>query len=502
MENKRQRIDDGSDCVRGNKKRQRKNERTTVQDLFNSSDDNEDLFNSSDNDSSSRHADGPDECLQPGPEPPSDVLPATSAELDTEAAWIYKRAFVLRGISRQACGPKPSSAIGKIKQALDFMRNQSMAVPYIAAHRQEYVQPELSTIDLWKVQRFDAKWRRLDKGRRLLHTNIDQMRDLQLETILAADAVQLRQLRADMRPVLDADMDRLGGLQSAEELRDVEAHFQLHYGHELPAMEAMCRRKEARSGRPPPAGIDAEPTTKVARGNGKYAMFRRARLLGFAQRVGLTPEQFAGNVRDNVRRHECVQETADLAAVAAEYVNASLYSVPKVLNAARYVVAKQLAAEPLLRRCVRKQYEQHATITVRLTEQGRTEIDANHPCSALKDLRAKPVGELTGDEYLGLSFAEEDKLLTIEMSDEIVWHGGTTYLEHVQRLYRRVDGEMTTAAQEWNAWRASCVEMAIKQMVLPALRAELKSRMLAEANEAVRQNLACWIGQMQLKKKG
>lgn len=45
----------------------------------------------------------------------------------------------------------------KIRQALDFMRNQTLEVPFIAFYRKEYVQPELSINDLWKVYKYDAK---------------------------------------------------------------------------------------------------------------------------------------------------------------------------------------------------------------------------------------------------------------------------------------------------------------------------------------------------------
>lgn len=55
---------------------------------------------------------------------------------------------------RQRKGPQ---TIGKIRKALDFMRNQQLEVPFIAFYRKEYVQPELNINDLWKVYKYDAK---------------------------------------------------------------------------------------------------------------------------------------------------------------------------------------------------------------------------------------------------------------------------------------------------------------------------------------------------------
>lgn len=52
---------------------------------------------------------------------------------------------------------KGPQTIGKIKKALDFMRNQNFEVPFLAYYRKEYVEPELDINALWRVYHFDAK---------------------------------------------------------------------------------------------------------------------------------------------------------------------------------------------------------------------------------------------------------------------------------------------------------------------------------------------------------
>jgi transcription elongation factor SPT6 len=52
---------------------------------------------------------------------------------------------------------KGPQTIGKIKKALDLMRNHHLEVPFIAFYRKECVQPELNIDDLWRVYRFDEK---------------------------------------------------------------------------------------------------------------------------------------------------------------------------------------------------------------------------------------------------------------------------------------------------------------------------------------------------------
>lgn len=53
--------------------------------------------------------------------------------------------------------------VAKIEQALKFIRNDSFEVPFIAFYRKEYVEPELTIVDLWKIYNFDEKVRKLER---------------------------------------------------------------------------------------------------------------------------------------------------------------------------------------------------------------------------------------------------------------------------------------------------------------------------------------------------
>ena len=61
------------------------------------------------------------------------------------------------GVDPRTVTKKGNPTIGKIKKALDFMRNQQFEVPFIAFYRKEYVLPELNVNDLWKVYKYDGK---------------------------------------------------------------------------------------------------------------------------------------------------------------------------------------------------------------------------------------------------------------------------------------------------------------------------------------------------------
>jgi len=51
------------------------------------------------------------------------------------------------------------TTVPKIKEALNFMKNHSLEVPFIATYRREYVEPELNVHDLWKILHLDEKVR-------------------------------------------------------------------------------------------------------------------------------------------------------------------------------------------------------------------------------------------------------------------------------------------------------------------------------------------------------
>lgn len=457
------------------------------------------------------------------------AVPENSNELEVEAEWIYRQAFTKSTVSNRGglggdewaaseSERKPPSTVGKIKQALDFMRNQQLEVPFIAFYRKEYVQPELDINDLWKVYKYDAKWCQLHTRKKKLSELFEKMRSFQLDKLVNnPDAT----IPDDIRLMQDTDIDRLNVVQTPEELKDVHAHFLLHYAHEIPDMQHAWRKKEKEKrrldrmearrkqlesledGAEPPEEIPEEDdeddrmeeTLKAARDSGPYSMCRKAGLLSFAKRFGLTPEQFAENLRDNYQRHDVEQESLEPHEIAKEYVSKRFQTVDEILHAVKFAVARQISREPMLRKSVRETYFERAKVSIVPTKQGLKEIDENHPIYGMKYMKNKPVRELYGDQFLVLCNAEDDKLITMQISESIEGNTSTSYLDEVKQFYQR--DEFSKNVQEWNALRAGCVEEALTKMVLPDLRKELRSILLTEAKEnilmACARKLSDWI---------
>ncbi|ENN77904.1 hypothetical protein YQE_05581, partial [Dendroctonus ponderosae] len=447
---------------------------------------------------------------------PLSAVPDDSSELDDESEWIYKQAFCRSTVSnidanltqeardKQRKGPQ---TVGKIRKALDFMRNQQLEVPFIAFYRKEYVQPELNINDLWKVYRYDAKWCQLKGRKENLLNLLEKMRSYQMDQIMQDPDAPIPD---NVRLLKESDIEYLRNVQTAEELNDVHNHFILYYAHDLPAMHAAWKVKEkerkkqdrrqarlkalaeAEDGGAETVedfpddeqNNDPEPETiRYANRSGSYALCIKAGLNSLAKRFGLSPEHFAENLRDNYQRHEVDQELTEPAELAKEYICPKFQTVEEVLQAVKYMVALQIAREPLVRKCVREVFYERAKISVAPTRKGQKVIDESHNCYALKYIKNKPVRDLTGDQFLKLTLAEEELLVKIKISDNIEGHTSNSYFDEVKQLYIR--DEFSKNVQEWNKVRAECVERALLRCVIPDLQSEIKLVLVNEAKEFV-----------------
>lgn len=399
----------------------------------------------------------------------------------------------------------------KIRKALEFMRNQHFEVPFIAFYRKEYVLPELSVNDLWRVYKFDEKWTQLQTRKKNMMRLFKKMQRYQSEKLTRNVNESIPE---NVRVLKDEDVDRLRSVQSLEELNDVYNHFVLYYGADVPAMQeehrqkakeeakerrsSAARRRQNEDGEPmevddmeefpdpddPDAAVlDEDSTIKQAKRSDLYSLCARFGLDGLLRKYGLSPEQFAENMRDNYQRHEVDQYPTEPMDVALEYVSPKFSTPSEVLKAANYMLAVQIAKEPLVRQCVRESFYERARIDVVPTKQGLKEIDENHTLHSMKFLKDKPVRDLADDQFLRLVVGEQDKLITIKFQTTIEGATSPSYADEVKQLFHR--DEFSKLVQEWNDLRNEVVDLALNKFVFPGLVKELKAKLLNEGREFV-----------------
>ncbi|KAF4012148.1 hypothetical protein G4228_003879 [Cervus hanglu yarkandensis] len=438
------------------------------------------------------------------------VKGAEDDELEEEADWIYRNAFATPTISLQeSCdyldrgqptssfSRKGPSTIQKIKEALGFMRNQHFeVVPFIAFYRKEYVEPELHINDLWRVWQWDEKWTQLRIRKENLTRLFEKMQAYQYEQISADPD---KPLADGIRALDTTDMERLKDVQSMDELKDVYNHFLLYYGRDIPKMQnaAKASRKKLKrvreEGDEEGDGEEAEdeeqrgPELKQASRRDMYTICQSAGLDGLAKKFGLTPEQFGENLRDSYQRHETEQFPAEPLELAKDYVCSQFPTPEAVLEGARYMVALQIAREPLVRQVLRQTFQERAKLNISPTKKGRKDVDEAHYAYSFKYLKNKPVKELRDDQFLKICLAEDEGLLTIDISIDMKGVEGygsdQTYFEEIKQFYYR--DEFSHQVQEWNRQRTMAIERALQQFLYVQMAKELKNKLLAEAKEYV-----------------
>ena len=201
-------------------------------------------------------------------------------------------------------------------------------------------------------------------------------------------------------------------------------------------------------------------------------------------------QAFGENLRDNYARNEPDQEQVEVAETATEYLCEKLKTVEDVVSASVYMVATQLAREPLVRQTVREIFQERAAITVRPTAKGIKDIGEDHEIFTMKYLKDKPIKEFKDEEFLKLSNAADAKLIELTVAEDIVSQSSNSsgsFLAEAQELYK-VDLHSKTVTS-WNKIRADAVEMAFKKMLYPQLRKELVNKIKAEAVEGVKRSV-------------
>uniref|UniRef100_A0A8C6V810 Transcription elongation factor SPT6 n=1 Tax=Naja naja TaxID=35670 RepID=A0A8C6V810_NAJNA len=432
------------------------------------------------------------------------VKSAEDDELEEEADWIYRNAFAMptislqessdyldRGQSSSSFSRKGPSTIQKIKEALNFMRNQ---------HFEEYTGTQLHINDLWRVWQWDEKWTQLKIRKQNLTRLFEKMQAYQYEQISADPD---KPLADGIRALDTTDMERLKDVQSMDELKDVYNHFLLYYGRDIPKMQNAAKASRKKHKRVREDGEEEEedeeqkgPELKQASRRDMYTICQTAGLDGLAKKFGLTPEQFGENLRDSYQRHETEQFPAEPLELAKDYVCSQFPTPEAVLEGACYMVALQIAREPLVRQVLRQTFQERAKINVAPTKKGKKvrlpspsfqDVDEAHYAYSFKYLKNKPVKELRDEQFLKISLAREENLLTIDISVDMKGVDGygsdQSYFEEIKAFYYR--DEFSHQVQEWNRQRTLAIERALRQFLYPQMAKELMNKLLLEAKECV-----------------
>ncbi len=339
---------------------------------------------------------------------------------------------------------------------------------------------------LWAVQALFGRWRGLARRRAARAAAY----------AAAADAAE----EAGAPGAAVAAARRAAGLAAAaagpEALVDAEALFR------LAADEAAAAAADGGAA----ADAEAALAALTLGGGGRGGAPRRPRRASTAARalrgglsaaaaaLGLPPARYAENLEAGYRVHEPADPEEAPEVWAARFVDAGApgrADAAAVLAGAARVAAARLAAEPGVRAAARELFWDKGTLDTTPTADGEASLDPFSPLGPAKRLRGKPLRRLRergGDLFLKIAVAEARGLVTVRLGLPEGEDGAEAALSALSDLY--LSSGVTAAAGAWNALRARVLRAALLGALAPALAAEARGRLGAEARAAALQGAA------------
>jgi transcription elongation factor SPT6 len=136
-----------------------------------------------------------------------------------------------------------------------------------------------------------------------------------------------------------------------------------------------------------------------------------------AATLSITPSQLAENASLNYKRHEPRDGVWNVDFLCEQAIHlGKVRDVDEALLCARRYAAFLLAANPLLRREVRKHYMDHGEIYTSPTAKGVRELDATHEYESVRRIVGKPISRMAEHpaQFLLMHQAEQEGFIKIE----------------------------------------------------------------------------------------
>ncbi|EJD02347.1 transcription elongation factor SPT6 [Fomitiporia mediterranea MF3/22] len=379
----------------------------------------------------------------------------TPAECVDAASWVTPRL----GGAKERDFFKPNGKfhylleklVGAVTRALEFLLVQFLEVPYIYAHRRDFISyfnPQdthaprvelLNQDDLWRIYALGQKFRSLCQRKKALqriYENID-----------AHDEYYEGQLVPNMDSVeVVADVTQWLGTK----YKDNKKKSTLVSPFRDEEEQAETRKHKL------PSRMSA------------YEVAKKSIISRIAEGYGIKSHEIVVNFMSAGHNVHFVEDK-DLspAAFAEQYADpdpSKALPAEDLLRQARMIIATELGIDPLLRRHVRDTFKNHAQISILPTDRGKTKIDDHHVYYVFKYLYNKPIEEmLQSTQFLNILEAESQHLVTVTIS---------LPSDVRQRLVNQLVEAFTSdsfseMAKVWNEERALVVEDAVEKHLIP-----------------------------------
>lgn len=413
------------------------------------------------------------------------------ADLQKEKQWISNILFAEKQSAFDGDLKAPFvEAVGKV---VEFVSKDNWEVPFIWAHRRDFlihteeVVNEDGTVrnnvhkllfedDLWRICQLDIEYHSLYEKRINTERLIKQL-------LLDDDLVK--------------DIDTLESMVAIQDLQDY-----INFTYSLEIRKSNIAKDEEHN-------LEEDDEKRSSKKHSKYAVFERIRenvLYDAVKGFGITAKEFGENVQDQSSKNYEVPyriHATDDAFESPEDVIERLVEDDEILfkdpknaaSAMRKTYAEEIFHNPKIRHEVRQVYKSFASISVALTEKGRSAIDSHSPYADIKYAKNRTPADLVSkpDVLLRMLEAEANGLIIvkIETSDFPSWF---------QSIFNCLKSDGTSdISEKWNKERELALTMAFKRLTsMVALNtkedlrrecerlvtAELRTRFLSKVDQA------------------
>ena len=146
-----------------------------------------------------------------------------------------------------------------------------------------------------------------------------------------------------------------------------------------------------------------------------------------------------------------------------------------------YLLSTEISCDPKVRKYIRNEFYEAATISTTPTEVGKLEIDSRHPFRHLKRLSEKPVKLFVDTQFAELRSAEKEGLIKISISIPENTH--QKLLKKLAEIY--CTNSRRENSKEWNDLRRKILETSLKDKLYPIFQKSLYQKLLSEAKDRV-----------------
>lgn len=391
-------------------------------------------------------------------------------ELIEETNWLVEKIMIKNNIALK----DTVNLKNKVHKVLEFLRLASCEIMFIWVHkrheitsdkRQQYDEKgeyDLKLADLWYIYDLDLEWMQINQRRRHISALLSKLNNY---SNVSNNIVNT--FRSCYDPHLLNYYLNYVEYQLRKYVDDQEIYQMLAQDNqEDEAKEPQFKRMKKRN---------------FAREVMKYNLHE------VANQISITPDQMADNLINNEQKFKpkIINDTPDK--IANEYSNPSVQMIQMPVDTLTTLcefMALELFYHPIIRKNLKKMYNDRVSVFTDPTEKGKKEINIYSFYYPTKRIRGKKPADFNKELWLMILEAEQKGLITVkfklpwdkeEKKDEIKKKLMDYYTLEV-RSHKSEGGEIDTI-KAWNIVREETLSKLLKMFLYPSLEQSLREEL-------------------------